>query len=74
MLAGLVAAIGVVLVIAALMDVRARRKGHRLRGRGGWATMKEHRNKIRAVRSVNFRNRDTEWMGDSSSIDEESAK
>jgi hypothetical protein len=74
MLGGLVAAIGVVLIIAALMDVRARRKGYRLRGRSAWAAMKEDRSKMRAVRSVNFRNRNTEWMSDSSSIDEESAK
>lgn len=61
MLGVLVAAIGVVLVIAAILDLRARRKGYRLQGRSAWKLMKENQNNLRAARRAQHTRKGDDW-------------
>ncbi|MCU1685116.1 MAG: hypothetical protein JWQ81_5855 [Amycolatopsis sp.] len=65
MLGVLVGLIGVVLVIAAVLDVNARRKGYRLQGRGAWKLMKENQQNLRASRLDPHISRDGDWTGKS---------
>ena len=58
----LVALIGVVLVIAAVLDVRARRKGYKLQGRSAWQLMKDNQQNLHASRLArNISRGDDDW-------------
>jgi hypothetical protein len=65
MLGVLVALIGVVLVIAAVLDFNARRKGYKLQGRSAWKLMKENQQNLRASRVNRHLGRDSDWTGNS---------
>jgi hypothetical protein len=55
------AVIGTFLAIAAVMDRRARRRGHRLRGTKGSMALRETLRDQRAQELTLFMNQDTKW-------------
>lgn len=55
------AVVGSMLLVAALMDRRARHRGHRLRGTKGAMAVREARRDVRAAEGTNFLNSSTNW-------------
>jgi hypothetical protein len=55
------AVVGSMLLVAALMDRRARHRGHRLRGTKGAMALRETLRDQRAQELTMFMNQDTKW-------------
>jgi hypothetical protein len=53
--------VGSMLLVASLLDRRARHRGHRLRGTKGAMAVRETRRDMRAAQDTNFLNGSTNW-------------